>query len=338
MKRNDGNFDLLWDVSTLVGKFLSSAVLSKRFRGGKGLSAENRSFLAGLAWGGQIVSVGIAAKQSGKEERIDDDALCLRFTVRRKLSDRRLAKEHRIPRQIRFEHLGRRILTDVVAHDSVAAMQAIGPGLPAAQNVGPTGTTTAIVRANSPGAAVFALGCAHVFAPPGLNTPGQPVEAPPDNNPRSLGNVVGVLREFTGFNATGINFLDAALVELDPRRAEQVTNLLPDGSAFGPVVTRRDQLRQQVRMFRGTTGDWTSGLIEQLNVTRSISHPGAGSFSFSGLVESRLLNAGGDSGSPVVLDMDQNPVVSMHIGGDNRDIAWSVPMVNVLSHFKVRIV
>ncbi|MGJ5814533.1 hypothetical protein [Paludibaculum fermentans] len=338
MKRNDQNFDLLWDVTNLVGRFFSSALLGKRFRGGKELSAENRSFLTGLAWGGQIVGVGIAAKQSGQDEKIDESTLCLRFTVRRKVPDRRLTKEHRIPKRLRFEHLGRRILTDVVEHDSVAAMQAIGPGLPAAQNVGPTGTITAIVQANSPVGTVFALGCAHVLAPPGLNTPGQPVEAPPDNNPQSLGNVVGVLRQFTGFNSTGANFLDAALVELDPTRASQVTNRFPDGSTFGPIVTSGDQLQRQVRMFRGTTGNWTSGIIRQLNVTRLISYPGVGSFSFSGLVESRLFNAGGDSGSPVVIDIPENPVVSMHIGGDNRDIAWSVPMMNVLSHFSVKII
>ena len=158
------------------------------------------------------------------------------------------------------------------------------------------------------------------------------MEAPPDGIPSLLSNVVGTLFGWTTFNSTGPNYIDAALIKL--RDDAEITDQFPDGSRFGPIVTRKDIFHLPVRMLRGSTQRWTEGTITGLNVTRSISNPGVGSFVFSGLVESQLINAGGDSGSPVVAQQ-QNAFVSMHIGGDNMDKAWSVCIAPVLQHLKV---
>lgn len=336
MRRNQKNFDLLWYASDLAGSVFRSSWCKHRFFFPKDLSKENRNFLRSLGWRQQIRSVGIALKEAGSSSRTNlaKDTLCLQFTVEKKLPTGRIPTEFRIPKYIPLHHLGARILTDVIDQEGQPIAQSTaGGGRLAAQNLGGAGTVTAIVVDQQ--LRPFALGCAHVLAPPALAVREAPVESPPDRNTSSLNNVIGGLFGWTTLIPGGSQDLDAALVAIPANQVAIVTTL-PDGSSFGPVVTKSDELRAQIGMFRGTVGGWAGGTLLQINVTRSIPFPGIGEIIFSGLLKSALPNAAGDSGSPVVLANGLR-ALSMHIAGDNVNTTWSVPLVNVLSKLRVRL-
>lgn len=224
-----------------------------------------------------------------------------------------------------------RVLTDVVEDGRKPIGQAAATGQLLAQNLGGDGTLTAIVRDKQD--RPFALGCAHVLAPPGLAKLGAYVESPPDRDTKVQKNVIGRLFKWTSLVGGGAQDVDAALVAVPE---DSVLAPLPDGSVFGPVVTRTDELRKEVRMFRGSIGGWARGTLMQVNLTRRLPIPGIGEIMFSGLCRSQLANAGGDSGSPVVLESGFR-ALSMHIAGDNVDTGWSVPFASVLAKFNVRL-
>ncbi len=108
----------------------------------------------------------------------------------------------------------------------------------------------------------------------------------------------------------------------------------PGGVVPGPVVGNQDQLHRPIKMFRGTTGNWTAGAWLAANVTKPIPIPQVGSAIFTGLVQCDAVNAPGDSGAPILLDNGNQPL-AMNIAGDNVRQVFGVPLINVLSFFGV---
>jgi len=337
MKRNQKNYQLLWDLSNHVGGLLSARTAGKRPKFPKAYSKELRNSLRNLAWLDQITGVGIGLKTSGPDNNQSSNLseLCLQFTVRRKVATGRLDRDHLIPKFIRLEHLGRNIPTDVIAAPALAVAHAPAlAGRLAAQNIGPMGAVTAVATDDANQA--YSIGCAHVLVPPSNPETGIPIESPPDNNSSTIANPIGGLFAWVDLqNSPGL-LLDAALVKLDS--PSQASNTFPDGSSFGPVVPHSDVLHQPVRMFRSSIQNWAFGSVFQANYSQLISYSDFGNITVNGLYVILINNSEGDSGSPVFLDNNERGTLSMHIAGDNRSLAFSTPFVSVLDNWGLTLI
>jgi hypothetical protein len=115
------------------------------------------------------------------------------------------------------------------------------------------------------------------------------------------------------------NEVDAAIASIDVDYSLEIPQI---GKIKG---TKEAQLNMQVQKFGRTTG-YTTGHIEQTDVTVSVAYGDAQSATFNDQIILSPMSQGGDSGS-CICDMDGNAIALLFAGSDQATIASPIERV-----------
>ena len=292
----------------------AAAVASRRTRS----ETRRRDLARAQAWfgGGNIVGMYIGPKVSGSAP--GSGPVCLKFIVRRKLTNAALRAGEAIPPSLRLETIRREMLTDVVAWKGAPRAHAfprerpLHPGLSIGHPRGDGGTLGLVVR-RAGDAQPCLLSCAHVLAA-GFADKGDPIEQPSDEGGDNSNNVVGTLADFSAIETGIVNQMDAAIARLndsvqtstaDPALGAPTDVLDSQGLADTSLVLARNGLGSGLQ--QGNV-EGHSGVInlfyEDLGQTVPVAN----------LVVYNAPCAGGDSGAAVFVD-GTTTVAGLHVGG-----------------------
>jgi hypothetical protein len=173
------------------------------------------------------------------------------------------------------------------------------------------------VRKRGDASRLFILSNSHILADEGLAKIGDPILQPGPADGGGRRDHLARLAEFQPFVFSRVgylNFADAAIAEVDPRRVEEAIRILGVPPRGVGRVLRRGMQVQKV----GRTTDHTVGVIRDVNYRFSLAYKNAdtGRRSRVGFRDQILCSrytAGGDSGS-LVLNMREY-AVGLHFAG-----------------------
>jgi len=203
------------------------------------------------------------------------------------------------------------------------------------------GTLGAIVRDASN--ACFALSNNHVLANSNDASTGDSALQPgPFDGGSDPADAIGTLADFEVITFDGSNnTIDAAIAALNS--TAEVTGSTPDFAYGAPgTSTVNASVGMSVMKFGRTTG-FTTGTVEETNVTVDVCYQTRGPFNCVSLarfvdqisISDGNFSDGGDSGSLIVRSSDASPVGLLFAGSDTRTIAN--PIDDVLGAFGVSI-
>jgi hypothetical protein len=264
-----------------------------------------------------IQGLGLGEKVTGGTM---EEELALRVYVERK---KPLSKiKNRVPKKVRVPEVGV-FPTDVLEIGRVEAesfREKVRPAMPGCglghRDV-TVGTFGCLVRRRGDDRKLYILSNSHVLADEGLAKIGDPIYQPGPHDGGGRRDRLARLAEFQpfAFSRTGyLNFVDAAIAEVDPRKVEEELRILgikPRGLAR---VLRRGMQVQKV----GRTTDHTVGIVRDVNYRFSLNYENPGStrrsrVGFRDQVLCSRYTAGGDSGS-IVLN-ERGCALGLHFAG-----------------------
>ena len=260
----------------------------------------------------------------GLGEKISDgrvgEELALRVYVARK---KPLSKvKNRVPKRVRVPEVGE-FLTDVEEIGRVEAesfRERVRPAMPGCGLGHPNvsvGTFGCLVRKRGDASGLYILSNSHVLADEGVAEIGDPILQPGAFDGGGRGDRLARLSEFQPFTFSRVgylNFVDAAIAEVDPGRVEEVIRILGVAPSGVGRVLRRGMQVQKV----GRTTDHTVGIVRDVDYRFSLSYknPDTGRRSRVGFRDQVLCSrytAGGDSGS-LVMNMREY-ALGLHFAG-----------------------
>jgi hypothetical protein len=179
------------------------------------------------------------------------------------------------------------------------------------------GTFGCLVRKRGDASRLYILSNSHVLADEGVAQIGDPVLQPGPYDGGGGRDRLARLGEFQPFTFSRVgylNFVDAAIAEVDPRRVRDVIRVLGVRPAGVGRTLRRGMQVQKV----GRTTDHTVGVIRDVNYRFSLAYknPASGRRSRVGFRDQILCSrytAGGDSGS-LVMNMREY-ALGLHFAG-----------------------
>lgn len=126
--------------------------------------------------------------------------------------------------------------------------------------------------------------------------------------------------EFEGDGAS--NSLDAALALLDPHIAREFDGMEP--LPIAPYDNRYSAAA--IFKFNAAASRWDSGSVRSLFADQDLTFLSLGSATFKlcGLIESKIENRSGESGSIILVE--ESLPFAMHIAGNSVTRSWSVPL------------
>ena len=270
-------------------------------------------------WRAHIRGIGAGIKLTNRQSV--EGVRCLTIYVRRKLPERRIPAEERIPKKLGLASLGIDVLTDVVelrgriiAH----AASLIQPGNEVGHQFGEPGTLGLLVRKGaSPD--VLALGCSHVLARSGVEAAENDlVEHPLDLNADPELNRFGQLTEdFTRLSRDEKTSEDFALAKVEVR---WVPALADSGAVVSGIVgSGADIAEGTATLMNGVKTKDAHGAILNNNWSGTFSDvPFVGDVDFENLVSYQTACQPGDSGA-VVLQDGTTMAFGIHLGGSSQD-------------------
>lgn len=197
---------------------------------------------------------------------------------------------------------------------------------------GDVGLITCIVR-NANGDPCL-LSCSHVLASTSTPSMTQVVEWQDKSQDPPIWRVAGKLWKWVQFVGNGVcNSLDVALALLDTPIAAGFQDA--PSLDFAPYDNR--YLGAPMAKLSALTGQWESGSVRNLFTSQNLKFgsTGATEYTLCGLIECRVGNGAGDSGSVIVVD---GLPLAIHIAGDAVDRSWSVPLQRVFEEWTLDLV
>jgi hypothetical protein len=166
-----------------------------------------------------------------------------------------------------------------------------------------------------PAGNLFILSNNHVLADENRGSPGDPVLQPGPTDGGTAGkDVIARLTRFVPIDFAGANRADAAIAQA-VRNPDLEQTLLKIGKPTGIAAGR---LKDKVRKSGRTTG-LTSGSVTRISVTARVGFDG-GVATFTDLLETGAMSAGGDSGS--VLVNAKGAIVGLLFAGSNSSTLY----------------
>jgi hypothetical protein len=256
------------------------------------------------------------------------DELALRVYVARKKPLSQVT--NRVPKRVRVPELGEfptdveeigRVEAESFRERARPAMPGCGLGHP---NVS-VGTFGCLVRKRGDASRLYILSNSHVLADEGVAAIDDPILQPGPADGGGRRDRLARLSEFQPFTFSRVgyvNFIDAAIAEVDPGRVEEAIRILGVPPAGKGRVLRRGMQVQKV----GRTTDHTVGVVRDVNYRFSLNYKNADTgrrarVGFRDQVLCSRYTAGGDSGS-LVMNM-RGYALGLHFAGSPSTSVFS---------------
>ena len=175
----------------------------------------------------------------------------------------------------------------------------------------------------------------HVLADCNNAALGDPILQPaPDDGGNVSANTIAKLTDFEILDINNVNFIDAAIAELD-----DINSVTPDimGVGFPAAATVPASVGLNVHKH-GRTTSYTTGIIRGVNVDTYVSYRSLGRLWFENQIEignaDQAFSQGGDSGSLILKKPDNNPV-GLLFAGDDLGRTLANPIDDVLNRLRV---
>ncbi len=293
------------------------------------LSAQSGTDFLGFE---NIVGVGISDKMVGGQYT---GKPCVSVYVVEKVAGDQIAKNAIVPKDIKG------VPTDVIATGELYARPLRGLYRPAPCGVSvghyniTAGTLGCVVTANGKH---FILSNNHVLANSNAARVGDPILQPgPTDGGLIPGDVIANLSKFIPINFSGVvNKLDCAIAEVVSQSI--VSKVAKCYGQIGKTITECS-INLPVKKC-GRTTDFTQGKVTDCNATVRVNYDTSGTALFQNQIiivstTSTPFSKGGDSGSLIVTETDNNPVGLLFAGSTSHTIAN--PISAVLSALNVTI-